>query len=508
MGKNNKRLIYLDFVYMGIIFIPFIFFARDFFHFIDFIQVLNKKTFDILFFTIKQAFISATLALILGIIPGVYLSKSKGFMAKLINSSIFIPFFFPVISTVISFTIIFNWKIFKDLDILYTFNGIIIANIFYNLPLFVKYIGEGLNNIEKSLKEAFILETNSKFRIFFNLYLPLIKDSVLKGYFLAFSYCFSSFAIILSIGGIKFTTLEVAIATTLKGSYDFSKAFSYGLLQFIILFLINYFINRKNESIELNKEEKNEKSNSFEKLYIIIYLIFEYGLVLISLVYAFYNYLENKFTFIYFKSLFSREFNKKFPVLLAIRNSTLIALVTAFITLILTYIFLKNKHKFTSTIILSSLGISSAFLGIGLIYLNILFNINYLILLIVGYLVITIPIAYSFMHYHINSFNKSLLEASYIDGSTPLKTFIYIEFPILKGVFLSTFLQVFAVIFTEFTISYTMQISDYLPTISIINYSMANSKYILESSALSGLNTIIIIILFLFSNSIYKKLKI
>ncbi len=508
MGRNNKRLIYLDFAYLGIILIPFIFFARDFFHFKDFLKVFNKKTFDILVFTSKQAFISATIALILGIIPGVYLSKSKGIMAKLVDSSIFIPFFFPVMSTVISFTIVFNWSVFKKMNILYSLTGIVIANIFYNLPLFVKYIGDGLKNIENSLKEAFILETDSKFKKFIYLYLPLIKDSILKGYFLAFSYCFSSFAIILSIGGIKFTTLEVAIATTLKGTYDFSKAFSYGLIQFLILFLINYFINRKSKNIELNKEEVIEKSSIFERFYVLLYILFEYGLVLISIIYAFYNYLDSKFTLIYFKRLFEKSFNNRFPVLIAIRNSTLIAFVTAFITLVIIYIFLKNKHKFTSTIILSSLGISSAFLGIALIYMNILFDLNYLLLLIIGYLIITVPIAYSFMYYHINSFNKSLLEASYIDGCNSFKTFIHIEFPILRGVFLSTFLQVFAVIFAEFTISYTMQISDYLPTISIVNYSMANSKYILESSALSGLNTIIIIIIFFISNRLYKKLQI
>jgi thiamine transport system permease protein len=515
MGKNSSKLIKklnkrsktYDVIYMGIWIIPFIFFAKDFFEKEVFLQIFNYRTFEIVFFSIKQSFISTSLAFVLGIIPAIYISKSKGIMANLINTSIFIPFFFPVISTVISFTVIFNSNILKNFGILYSLKGIILANVFYNVPIFVKYIGEALKNIDKSLVEAFRLESNSKIKLFFYLYIPLVKGAIKKAYFLTFSYCFTSLAIVLAIGGVKFTILESAIATTLKGTFDFSKAFAYGILQFIILLILNIIIHSEGESFDISPTIEYKKSSIFEKIYILIYLIFEYGVVCISLLFCFYDYFSDKFTLKYFLKLFTKEFNAKYPIMQALFNSSIIGIVSALLTIVIVYIFLKNKHKYSHLFILSSMGISGAFLGIALIYMNILYNISYSILLIFAYIILAVPIAYSFMYYHIVNFDKSIIEASYLDGASHFDRFRYIEFPILKNVFSSTFLQVFAIIFAEFSISYTMQIGDYFPTMSIINYSLSNSKFFLESSALSGFNTLAILILFSGSQLLQLKKK-
>ncbi len=77
--------------------------------------------------------------------------------------------------------------------------------------------------------------------------------------------------------------------------------------------------------------------------------------------------------------------------------------------------------------------------------------------------------------------------------------------PLLFSSFLSSFLQIFAIIYGEFTISYTMQIRDYFPLSSIVNYSLSSSRFYREATALSGLNVIIIFITFYLSSLIRKK---
>ena len=154
---------------------------------------------------------------------------------------------------------------------------------------------------------------------------------------------------------------------------------------------------------------------------------------------------------------------------------------------------------------LSSLGISSAFLGICLIYMNILFNIPLFLILILGYFMITVPIAYSYMYHPLRSFDKSLIEAGKLDGANSVNIFFNIEFPLLKNIFIGTFIQIFAIIFAEFTISYTMQIKDFLPTMSTVNYDMSSNRHFAESTALGALNTFIIISLFILANLKSKK---
>ena len=207
----------------------------------------------------------------------------------------------------------------------------------------------------------------------------------------------------------------------------------------------------------------------------------------------------------YFLKLFTREFNDNYPIYKAFLNSSIISGITALLTIIFVYFFLKKYSKSTNYVVLSSLGISSAFLGICLIYMNILFNIPLFLILILGYFMITVPIAYSYMYHPLRTFDKSLIEAGKLDGANSVNIFFNIEFPLLKNIFIGTFIQIFAIIFAEFTISYTMQIKDFLPTMSTVNYDMSSNRHFAESTALGALNTFIIISLFILANLKSKK---
>ena len=157
---------------------------------------------------------------------------------------------------------------------------------------------------------------------------------------------------------------------------------------------------------------------------------------------------------------------------------------------------------------MSTFGISSAFLGMDLLYLNILYNIPFFILIILGFFLISVPLAYSFLYQPILSFDKKIIEAAKVDGANKLVIFSKIELPLLFSSFLSSFLQIFAIIYGEFTISYTMQIRDYFPLSSIVNYSLSSSRFYREATALSGLNVIIIFITFYLSSLIRKRVTV
>lgn len=502
----KRKLKLLELTYLGIWIIPFIIFAKDFFVLNDFLSIFDKDLFKLIQFTFKQSFYSTLFAFLCGIIPAIYIAYNKNLLSRFIESTIFIPFFFPVVSTIISFTILGNFDFFKKIGFLYSFKGIIIANIFYNTPIFVKYISDGLKKISPNIIEMSEIDGASSIKILTAIKLPLLLPSILKASFLVFSYCFTSFGVILGIGGIGFSTIEVEIATTLFSSFNFSKAFALGILQFILLFSVNYF-SELAETHQLQDEYKlkKEKVSIYTQIISVLYLIFEYSIVLISIIFAFVDKSTGKFTLKYFLKLFTREFNDSYPIYKAFLNSSIISGITALLTIIFVYFFLKKYSKTTNYVVLSSLGISSAFLGICLIYMNILFNIPLFLILILGYFMITVPIAYSYMYHPLRSFDKSLIEAGKLDGANSVNIFFNIEFPLLKNIFIGTFIQIFAIIFAEFTISYTMQIKDFLPTMSTVNYDMSSNRHFAESTALGALNTLIIISLFILANLKSKK---
>ena len=310
------------------------------------------------------------MALIVGIIPAYYSAYNKDTLSKFIQGLVFIPFFFPVISIVTIFSVIFNLPIIKELNILYTLKGIIIANVFYNSPIFVKYISEGLKKIPKELGEAMRIDGASALTIFLRGQLPLILPQIFRAFILVFTYCFLGLGIILSLGGIKYSNIEVEIANTLMGGADFSKAMLLGGLQFIILLVLNslgVFV----KEYEISGEQEKKKLNPIFKIYSRVYMVFQYGVAGLSFIFSFINQLTGKFSIQSYLNLFSPEFNEEFGVIKGIVNSFGISVVVSGITVFIIYLIIKNYNRVTDIIIFSNMGVSGAFLAITL-YLSLI----------------------------------------------------------------------------------------------------------------------------------------
>ncbi|RUA05716.1 MAG: iron ABC transporter permease [Fusobacteria bacterium] len=491
-----KKANFLNVGYLLLWAVPIFIFGRDFFHMESLIDILDSETLSLVYMSFKQGILTSILAFIVAILPALYVTYRKGILTTLIEGTIFIPFFFPVISTVITFSLIFNLPYLKELGILYSMKAILIANIFYNAPIFVKYLSLGMKRIPNEILEAGLESGASKWIIFIKIKLPLILPQIFRAFFMVFVYSFTSFGIVLSLGGLKYSTLEVEIVNSLMGTADFSRMFALGFLQFIILTAVN-IIGERIDDYELEKEEKTSEISLGVKLYSLLFVIFEFGIVGVNIIFSFYNYYKKTFSLEPFIKIFSVTFNKKYPVIESIINSSLIAMGTALLVVIFTYILLKNINKFSSYIIFSTFGVSSGFLAITLIYTNIVYEIPYIVLLVGGFFLTTVPIAYSFMYQYIKKFPKDVLEASSIDGANKFQIFLYVELPMLKEVLANTYLQIFAIIYAEFTIVYTMQLGREFPLSSVVNYNLYTNKLFLESSAMSTLNILIIIILFM-----------
>lgn len=499
-----KKTKFYGYLYFGFWIIPLTFFIKDFFHISEIQNINFGDSFELFKISLIQGLLSVVLSTIIAIIPSYYISYEKNILTKLLESLIFIPFFFPAVSTVIGFTLLFKLPILKNFELMYSLKAIILANIFYNSPIMVRYISQGLKGIPKNIIEAGRIDGANELNIFFKIKLPLFLPQLFKGMFLVFIYTFSSFGIVLTLGGLRYSNLEVEIANSLLRDGDFTRALILGIFQFIFLIFISYigdFLPLYESIEQINRKKISVKIIIFS----LFYLLFEYSIVLIGVLYGFYNYYTNKFSFDSLFKIFSKNFNFEYPVIEGIINSLFLATITPLFVIIFTYLLLKNFNKTSNRFIVSTMGFSSAFLGVILIYINILFEIKLWILLIIGYFLITVPIAYSFMFQYIIEFPEDIVSLSKLDIKSSFKRFFLIEFPILKNIFIGTYLQIFAIILGEFTISYTMQLGSEFPTIALVNYALYSNKKFLEGAILSSISIIIISTLFYLSSYINKN---
>jgi thiamine transport system permease protein len=208
-------------------------------------------------FTLNQAFLSTFLTLFLGL-PGAYIFSRFSFKGKdQLRTFLTIPFVLPPIVVVLGFIMflgpegllnsllqtIFGEEL-SPLKLYKTYEGIIIVHSFYNIPIVLRLVSSAWSKIDVETEEVATSLGSKGVHFFKNISFPQISSAILGSAILTFLYCFTSFAIVLSLGGIQFRTIEVQIYSLYFYRYDYSQAAALAFIQLsvtsilIILYLL------------------------------------------------------------------------------------------------------------------------------------------------------------------------------------------------------------------------------------------------------------------------------
>lgn len=102
--------------------------------------------------------------------------------------------------------------LYKDLGLLDTHTGLIIAYLTFNLSFYVWLLAIFFKELPVDLESAAMLDGHSPFRVFLKTILPLMKSSIIATSVLVFIFAWNEFAFALLIGGRNTETLPVAIS--------------------------------------------------------------------------------------------------------------------------------------------------------------------------------------------------------------------------------------------------------------------------------------------------------
>ena len=182
--------------------------------------------------TLLQASLSTLISITLAV-PVARAFARQNFTGRQTLLALFaIPLSLPVIVTVFGLTTLYgNAGLFPGLINLYSLQGILLAHVFFNLPLAVRLLLEALENTApENHRLAMQLSFTSR-DIWRHVDWPALKPALPRIAALIFLLCASSFVIILIFGGPAATTLEVAIYQSLRMDFDVDRALTLSILQ-------------------------------------------------------------------------------------------------------------------------------------------------------------------------------------------------------------------------------------------------------------------------------------
>lgn len=202
------------------------------------LSALATADWQALRFTIWQAALSAFLSVVLAIPVARALARRQFCGRTTLIALMGAPFILPVIVAVLGLLSVFGGngllnRITEPLGLprldIYGVHGVILAHVFFNLPLAVRLILHGWLSIPV---ERFRLAASIGTPVWRLLEAPMLRRTCPGAFAVIFVICLGTFAVALTLGGgPRATTVELAIYQAFRFEFDLGKAATLALMQ-------------------------------------------------------------------------------------------------------------------------------------------------------------------------------------------------------------------------------------------------------------------------------------
>ena len=217
-----------------------------------------------LVFTCWQAALSTVATLLLAT-PCAFVFARYDFPAKsLLLSLATLPFVLPTVVVALAFASLLGGKgLLNDLlralfsldappiQLERTLAIIIIAHVFYNFAIALRIMTGYWSSLGMAAEEAARGLGADAWAIWRDIRLPLIRPALLSAGVLVFIFCFTSFGVVLILGGIRFATLEVQIYYQAVNIFNLPLAAALSIVQILSMLALMVVYTRQQRRLQL-----------------------------------------------------------------------------------------------------------------------------------------------------------------------------------------------------------------------------------------------------------------
>ena len=162
-------------------------------------------------FTLWQATVSTVLTMVVAL-PGAYVLARYRFPGRsLVRAGVTVPFVLPTVVVGSAFLALLGPSSPIGLDLRDSVWAILLAHVFFNYAVVIRTVGGLWSHLDPRLEEAARVLGAGRLRVFREVTLPLLAPALAAAASIVFLFTFTSFGVILILGGFRYATLEVEI---------------------------------------------------------------------------------------------------------------------------------------------------------------------------------------------------------------------------------------------------------------------------------------------------------
>lgn len=480
----------------------------------------------LLAFTSGQALLSTVLTLLAGM-PAAYVFARYNFRGKsLLRALTTIPFVLPTMVVAAAFTALLgprghlnSWLVpafgleAPPLRLQHTLALVLIAHVFYNAAIIVRLVGGFWANLDPRVEEAARVLGAGRWRTFRLVTLPILAPSIIAACLLVFLFCFTSFGIMLVLGGPRLATIEVEIYRQAVPFFNLPLAAALSILQIIFTFAVMAVYTRiqARSAVPLNlrpRESTQRRPANWGQRLIVWSSVGGLMILLLLPLLALIDRslsLEGEYTLRYYQALFTNPTQSFFyvPPAVAIRNSLLVAAGTVtlslFIGLSSAYLLSGRPGPVKSVLdplFMLPLGTSAVTLGLGYIIALDQPPLNLRAspwLLPLAHTLVAFPFVVRSLLPALRGMNPRWREAAGVLGASPARVLREIDLPVVARALLVGAVFAFTVSVGEFGATLLIARPNF-PTMPVVIYRLLGAQGALNQGQGLAMSTLLMIV--------------
>lgn len=454
-------------------------------------------------FTVGQATLSTLLTVGLAL-PGAYIFTRYRFPGKsLLLSLATLPFVLPTVVVAVAFSALIGPQGLVNQGLMSVFGFseppiklertltiILIVHVFYNYAVALRIISSFWANQSVRIEEAARVLGAYGWRLWWEVRLPLLRPALLASSILVFIFTFTSFGVVLILGGPRFATIEVEIYRQVTGLFNLQVAAALSLVQigFMFVLMLVYTRLQRQTATDLQAAQSvaNMPRNTHERVFIganIVLMVILLFMPLLALVLRSFTSSEAGLTTRFYALLSTNPRNSVLfaPPLTAVGNSLVFALATTLLAVTLglatSYLLTNRSWRFArwfDPIFMLPLAASAVTLGFGYIIaldeppLNLRTSP---VLIPLAHTLVAMPFAVRSVLPSLRGIPPNVQGAARVLGASPVRVWRWIDLPLISRGLIVGATFAFTVSMGEFGASLFVARPD-TPTIPIVIFRL------------------------------------
>jgi thiamine transport system permease protein len=201
------------------------------------LEVLTRpRVHRVVWFTVWSASVATAVSLLLGLPAAHALHRLEFRGRQLVRAALLVPFVLPTVVVGVAFRELLGESGplgFLGLD--GTPVAIVAGLVFFNVAVVIRAVGAAWASLDPRPGEAAAALGASPFQVFRTVTLPALRPAIVSSASVVFLFCATSFGVVLTLGGLRYASVETEIYLLTTNLLDLQAAAALSLLQLVAI---------------------------------------------------------------------------------------------------------------------------------------------------------------------------------------------------------------------------------------------------------------------------------